>query len=80
MHNFIDEIKYKNNIVILFKTIGHISFIRLKTKDASHRNQGNHCKYFINGWYIYKIMNTYPIIHVATDDCNNHLLIIWCHK
>ena len=43
MHTFIDEIEYENNMVILFEIIGHIGFIRLKAKDASHQNQGSHC-------------------------------------
>jgi len=72
-----DEIEYENNMVILFEVIRHIGFIRLKAEDVSHQNQDSHCKYFINGRYVCKIMNTYHIIHIGTNNHNNHLPIIY---
>jgi len=77
MHTFIDEIEYENNMVILFEIIGHIGFIRLKAKDTSNQNKGSHCKYFINSWYVCKIVNTYHIIYIVTNNHNNHLPIIY---
>jgi len=63
-------------MVILFEIIGHISFIRLKAEGASHQNQGSHCKCFIIGPYIWKIMNTYHIIYDGTNIHNDHLAIL----
>ena len=77
IRTFIDEIEYENNMVTLLEIIGHIYFIRLKAEDASHQDQGSHCKCFINGRYICKIMNTYHIIHVKTNNHNDHLPIIY---
>jgi len=63
-------------MIILFKIIRHICFISLKAEDVSHQNQGSHCKCFIIGWYVCKIMNTYYIIYVGTNNHNDHLPII----
>jgi hypothetical protein len=64
-------------MVILFEIIGHIGFIRLEAEDVSHQKKGSHCKGFINGRYVCKIMNTYHIIHVGTNNHNDHLPIIY---
>ena len=78
MHiGFIGEIEYENNMVTLFKSIWFIGLIKLKAEDASHQHAATIVKYFINDQYVCKIMNTYLIIHVATNNRNNHLPIIY---